>query len=1220
LGVGNGGAISLTAGCSITTTNLVSRSSTTSGNSSNGGAITLVANNGNISTDFLESFSTANSGSSGNGGAITLSATNGTITTGYLQSSTDSFSGSAAAVSGNGGAITVAAANGISTGNVFSYSGANPGNAGNGSAINLTSTNGNISTGNVFSYSGALNGNATNGGAITIAASNGSITTGDVDSQSFAASGTGIGGAITFSASSGITTGVINKFPNSFGAQPSQASYGTISLTANEINLTGGSNSVVSNSSILLAPATPTQNIAIAGSGDSGTNTLDLTTNDLAALQNGFSSIIIGRPDGSGAISVLNSVTFNDPVTIQAPVGTGAIAANGSITGLGDASITLIANSNITTSNITAIPGITLTSNSGAINTSAGTINSSSSSTNGGAIALSAAGNITTGSIDSSGLNLSGNITLTSTQGAIDTTLGDVDSRSTGGNGGAIAFSAARNITTASIDSSGSGVSGNISLTSTQGAIDTTAGEVDSRSTGGNGGAIAFSAARNITTGLIDSSGLNLSGNISLTSTQGAIDTTLGEVDSRSTGGNGGAIAFSADGNINTANLNSSSTAASGNGGDMTLKSNTGAITTGNLNSSGGTNGGNLRVEASTQITTGQINTSGATGKGGNMTLDPSGDIQVSSINAQGGTQGGTVDITTGRFFRATDTFSAANGLDASISTAGGNAGGNIIIRHGGSGLTPFRVGDATINGTAGAITSGNFAIASFKSFPFTTTQGNIQIISVNPSINPVDLSQPVENLVDSGANTPTLSEFLRSSSPLTIDSPIAQLEKSFTDSFTSYLGISNPPPTVSLEQAQAQLRKIEQATGVKPALIYAICVPANTPSPNAIKQTKSQATIPKQQPASFWEFNSFGLTSTQEPTLSQINSPDKANAQLELVLVTAEGQPIQRRVEGATCSKVFTEAKTFRSTITDPRNRRGYLAPAQQFYQWLITPIEKDLQAKQINNLTFIVDAGLRSIPLAAMHDGKGFIVERYSVGLMPSLSLSDTRYVDVRNFQVLGMGAAKFAEQNPLPAVPIELSLITSQLWSGKSFLDDAFTLENLKSARASLPFGIIHLATHAEFKPGTPSNSYIQLWNSKLTLDRLRQLKLYDPPVQLLVLSACRTALGDESAELGFTGLAVQAGVKSALGSLWYVSDEGTLGLMTTFYGQLKQAPIKAEALRRSQLAMLQGKVRVQQGKLVTSDRTFPLPPELAQQGDKELSHPYYWSAFTLIGNPW
>jgi CHAT domain-containing protein len=216
--------------------------------------------------------------------------------------------------------------------------------------------------------------------------------------------------------------------------------------------------------------------------------------------------------------------------------------------------------------------------------------------------------------------------------------------------------------------------------------------------------------------------------------------------------------------------------------------------------------------------------------------------------------------------------------------------------------------------------------------------------------------------------------------------------------------------------------------------------------------------------------------------------------------------------------------------------------------------------------------------------------------------------------------MGASTFASQNPLPAVPVELETITPKLWQGKSFLNEAFTLDNLKSQRASEPFGIIHLATHGEFKPGLPSNSYIQLFDTQLKLNELRQLGWNNPPVELLVLSACRTAVGDEDAELGFAGLAVQAGVKSAVASLWYVSDEGTLGLMTEFYRQLKVAPIKAQALRDAQLAMIKGQVRLSRGHLHESGEKLPLSPELAKLGDKSLEHPYYWAAFTMIGSPW
>ncbi|HEY9668325.1 MAG TPA: CHAT domain-containing protein, partial [Coleofasciculaceae cyanobacterium] len=276
--------------------------------------------------------------------------------------------------------------------------------------------------------------------------------------------------------------------------------------------------------------------------------------------------------------------------------------------------------------------------------------------------------------------------------------------------------------------------------------------------------------------------------------------------------------------------------------------------------------------------------------------------------------------------------------------------------------------------------------------------------------------------------------------------------------------------------------------------------------------------------------------------------------------------------------------------------------------------------QAQKIDNLVFLVDSGLRSIPIAALHNGQGFLVERYSVALMPSLNLTDTRYRNIQKSQILAMGAETFPDQKPLPAVPVELSVITQQLWRGKAFLNSAFTLENLKAQRKESSFSIIHLATHADFLPGSPENSYIQLGDGKLRLNQMPQLNWRNPPVELLVLSACRTAVGNEQAELGFAGLAVHSGVKSAMASLWVVSDEATLGLMTQFYTQLKNTPIKAEALRQAQLAMLRGSVHIKSGKLSTPQGEIPLPPELKELSDRQLTHPYFWAAFTMIGNPW
>ena len=349
---------------------------------------------------------------------------------------------------------------------------------------------------------------------------------------------------------------------------------------------------------------------------------------------------------------------------------------------------------------------------------------------------------------------------------------------------------------------------------------------------------------------------------------------------------------------------------------------------------------------------------------------------------------------------------------------------------------------------------------------------------------------------------------------------------------------------------------------------------------------------------------------------------------QLELVLFTPTNTPIRKTIPAANRQNILAIAKEFRSEMINPRrvNSDSYLASAQQLYKWLILPLEETLEAEGINTLLFSMDAGLRSLPLAALHDGKQFLIEKYSLSLIPSLSLTDTRYQSLQNASVLAMGASQFKELSPLPAVPVELSTIVGNLWPGKTFLNQEFTLKNLKLQRQQQPYQIIHLATHGEFNPGAASNSYIQLWDTKLHLDQLRHLGWNNPPVELLVLSSCRTALGDEETELGFAGLAFQAGVKSALASLWYVSDQGTLALMSEFYQQLKVSPIKAEALRQAQIAMLKNQIRINAGILsnispsAEARGNVKLPSEFIGKESPNLTHPYYWSAFMMIGSPW
>ena len=264
-------------------------------------------------------------------------------------------------------------------------------------------------------------------------------------------------------------------------------------------------------------------------------------------------------------------------------------------------------------------------------------------------------------------------------------------------------------------------------------------------------------------------------------------------------------------------------------------------------------------------------------------------------------------------------------------------------------------------------------------------------------------------------------------------------------------------------------------------------------------------------------------LISTSQQTLQNIEQQTGKRSgiiyivsredRLELILVPPVGLPIHYSVPEANRAALFPTVEEFRNEITNPAKRATttYLPAAQQLYKWAIAPLEKDLQNLGIQTLLLSVDPGLRSLPFAALHDGEGFLIEKYSFSLIPSFSSTNTDYKAITDTTVLAMGRSEFVDQQPLPSVPLELQAISAQ-GNGRSFLNSAFTIDNLNSQHAKGGFRIVHLATHAEFKPGKASNSYIQLWNFKLQLDRLESLNWRNPQIDLLVLSACRTALGD------------------------------------------------------------------------------------------------------------
>lgn len=360
--------------------------------------------------------------------------------------------------------------------------------------------------------------------------------------------------------------------------------------------------------------------------------------------------------------------------------------------------------------------------------------------------------------------------------------------------------------------------------------------------------------------------------------------------------------------------------------------------------------------------------------------------------------------------------------------------------------------------------------------------------------------------------------------------------------------------------------------------------------------------------------------TGTNPAVMWAVPAPD----QLYLLLITPGSQPIIKSVRTARGKALAKVVDSFNRNIRSSLkvNSKSYLSSAKLLHKWLIEPIEPELKAAKIDTLMLCSGSGLRSFPFAALYDGEQFLIEKYSLVRLPALNLTNISYEPEANnkMDVLAMGASEFADLPPLPGVEVEVPTITPQTLPGKAMINQDFTVSNLKSQQKEHSFNFVHLATHAEFNPGRSENSYIQFDDSKVRLNEVDQLGLDSPPVDLLVLSACKTALGNKKAEFGFAGLALQTGVKSTLASLWSIDDAGTVALMSEFYQNLKSGSMKAQALRESQISMLRGEVYLEQGQLRNTRGTVDLPQALTTSQRSKLSHPFYWAGFSLMGNPW
>ncbi len=311
-----------------------------------------------------------------------------------------------------------------------------------------------------------------------------------------------------------------------------------------------------------------------------------------------------------------------------------------------------------------------------------------------------------------------------------------------------------------------------------------------------------------------------------------------------------------------------------------------------------------------------------------------------------------------------------------------------------------------------------------------------------------------------------------------------------------------------------------------------------------------------------------------------------------------------------------------------------GFEPAARRLYQALLQPLEAWLAERGVASLVWVSDGPLRLIPMGVLHDGQRFALERWAHASTLGLSMTNTHApgLNTRPGALLA-GTTEFgpvvqrlageawaqsmtraltpagqapesvsrelqerrlAEALRLPGVGVELDRL-NDLVGGRTLREASFTVQGFGSAMQDGSPRVVHLASHGLFG-GSAASSYLLAYDDLLTLGNLQTLlqgeNVRRQPIELLSLSACQTAEGNERAPLGIAGAAIKARARAVLGSLWPVDDAATVRLMTGFYAAwLQNGQGKAAALREAQLQLL---------------------------GDPATRHPFYWASFALIGN--
>ncbi|NET84350.1 MAG: CHAT domain-containing protein [Moorea sp. SIO1F2] len=339
-------------------------------------------------------------------------------------------------------------------------------------------------------------------------------------------------------------------------------------------------------------------------------------------------------------------------------------------------------------------------------------------------------------------------------------------------------------------------------------------------------------------------------------------------------------------------------------------------------------------------------------------------------------------------------------------------------------------------------------------------------------------------------------------------------------------------------------------------------------------------------------ELNNFRHIVPLNPNLIQIDQIDSQaaviypiilNDRLEVIL-HLPGQPLHHYQTTLSPQEFEQTLKDIKSLqLSNNSIENSFYRLSEKVYEWLIKPVETELAKSSVKTLVFVSNSSLRNISMAALYDSDHvYLVEKYAIAVTPALQMLETQPQKQRPLKALIAGISQsHLNFSATPFVEKELEQVSSMIPSSV-LLNQSFTSTALEKELNSSYFPVVHLASIGRSFPSSNSEDiFILAWDEQIKVKdfeellRSREQEKFNP-IELLVLSSNETALENNQTPFGLVGLALRSKVGSILGTLGVVRDQSTAELMVQFYKEFTQPNVtKAEALRRAQLSLLNGK---------------------------------------------